>query len=128
MKIFKPILVAVTVLTSIQQEDLSALGIKTNLKELVMKLAKAAKDSKFDGVVASPNEIATIRKELGDEFIVVTPGIRPEWDKGKTDQKRFSTPRWAIENGSDFIVVGRPIIEAKKPVIAVRKILQEIQS
>ena len=127
MDIFKPILVAVTVLTSLQEDDLLSLGVNTNLEELVMKLANATKESGFDGVVASPKEVRIIKERLGENFVVVTPGIRPKWASQVKDQKRVTTPRAALENGSDFIVVGRPITEARKPVIAVKKILQEIQ-
>lgn len=128
LKIFKPILVAVTVLTSLHQEDLAAVGIKENLEDLVLKLAELAKDAGLDGVVASPKEIKILKKKFGDNFVIVTPGIRPEWANELGDQKRVMTPREAIKSGSDFIVIGRPIIRAEKPVKAVKKILEEMQA
>ncbi len=127
LHIFKPILVAVTILTSLHENDLSPLGIKGEIKELVLKLARAAKESGFDGVIASAKETHMIKEKFGDNFVVVTPGIRPEWAREKDDQKRVMTPKEAIDLGSDFIVIGRPIIAARKPVKAVKKILEEIQ-
>jgi len=123
---FKPILVAVTILTSLREHDLSPLGVRGSIKGIVLRLAKAAQESGFDGVVASAKELTVIKEKFGHNFVVVTPGIRPEWAKGASDQKRVVTPKKAIENGSDFIVVGRPVIAAKRPVDAAKKILQEI--
>ncbi|MCK4462896.1 MAG: orotidine-5'-phosphate decarboxylase [Candidatus Omnitrophica bacterium] len=128
LHIFKPILVAVTILTSLHEEDLSPLGIKGEVKELVLRLAKAAKESGLDGVVASAKETHMIKEKFGDDFVVVTPGIRPEWASERADQKRIMTPKEAIKNGSDFVVIGRPIIKARKPVKAVKEILEEIGS
>lgn len=128
LHIFKPILVAVTILTSLHEEDLSPLGIKGEIKDLVSRLAKAAKESGFDGVVASAKETHMIKEKFGDDFVVVTPGIRPKWASEQGDQKRIMTPKEAIKSGSDFIVIGRPIIKARKPVKAVKEILKEIGS
>jgi len=92
----------------------------------VVKLARLAKESGLDGVVASPKEIAAIRRACGPDFVILTPGIRPEGaDRG--DQKRIMTPRQAIEAGADYIVVGRPILQAADPLAVVRSILQEIE-
>lgn len=126
LHIFKPILVAVTVLTSLHEEDLAPLGLKDSVEENVLRLAGAAKESGLDGVVASPREIGIIKEKFGENFVVVTPGIRPAWAQDKGDQKRVMTPAEAIKKGADFIVIGRPILEAKKPVKAVRAILEEI--
>jgi len=127
LHIFKPILVSVTILTSMKEEDLQPLGIEGSVEEIVMKYAKLAQKSGVDGIVASPHELRKIKRKFGDNFVVVTPGIRPEWAKEADDQKRIMTPKEAIEAGSDFIVVGRPIIQARRPVEAVKKILEEIQ-
>jgi len=125
--IFKPIVVAVTVLTSLHEEDLALIGVKGSMKDVVLKLAALAKTGGVDGVVASPEEIKIIKQKCGHDFVVVTPGIRPKWASDKGDQKRTMTPRQAIDSGSDFIVIGRPIIKARKPVKAVKHILEEIQ-
>jgi len=127
LNIFKPILVAVTVLTSLHEEDLALMGISGKVEDLVVKLAETAKECGFDGVVASPQETRLIKSRLTDNFVVVTPGIRPEWDADKGDQKRVMTPKEAIQAGSDFLVIGRPIMKAHKPVTAVKKILEELQ-
>ncbi|MFH1790426.1 MAG: orotidine-5'-phosphate decarboxylase [Candidatus Omnitrophota bacterium] len=126
LNMFKPILVAVTVLTSLHDEDLRQIGLADNVENAVTRLAKLAKENGFDGVVASPREIKAIRQNLGDNFVVVTPGIRPLWAQDMNDQKRTMTPKEAIANGADFIVIGRPILEAKKPIDAVKDILEEI--
>lgn len=126
LDIFKPILVAVTVLTSLHEEDLAPLGLKGSIEDVVLRLADMTEQSGFDGIVASPKEIKAIKKKFGEDFVIVTPGIRPEWAKGPSDQKRVMTPSEAIKGGADFIVVGRPIIKARKPAKAVQKILEEI--
>ena len=125
LKIEKPKLIAVTILTSMDENSLKKVGVNDTMEKEVLKLAKLAKDASLDGVVASPSEVKLIRRELGEEFIIVTPGVRPEW-AAVNDQKRIATPREAIDNGANFIVVGRPIIEATDPVEAARKILEEI--
>jgi len=104
---------------------LKKIGIDDTMEKQVTKLAKLAKDAGLDGVVASPFEVRLIRKELGEEFIIVTPGVRPEW-AAANDQKRVATPKEAVLNGADYIVVGRPVIEASDPAEAARKILKEI--
>lgn len=91
----------------------------------VVKRAKLAKESGLNGVIASPLEISEIKKACGKDFTVVTPGIRMQ--EGKDDQKRVATPGAAIEAGADFIVVGRPIIEAEDPIISAKKISEEIE-
>jgi len=119
LKIEKPFVVGVTVLTSEARKD--------NLIEVVLERARLAKSCGLDGVVASCEEARTIRKELGKDFLIVTPGIRPAgMDAG--DQKRIATPRDAIASGSNFLVVGRPIIKAENPLKASQRILNEMKS
>jgi len=121
-----PKLLAVTVLTSLFTTDLIELGIEQSPKDLVLKLAKLAKDSGVDGVVASAHESKEIKKKLGQGFIVATPGIRPAgFEKG--DQKRVVTPKKAIEAGADILVIGRPVIEAKEPIKVLDSIASEIK-
>ncbi len=125
--IAKPILLGVTILTSIDEEGFqSQFGSERQLSEQVVFLAKQAKEAGLDGVVASPLEIEPIRKACGDDFVIVTPGIRPRWAE-TGDQKRITTPAEAINRGADFIVVGRPIIEADDPIEAAERILEEIR-
>ncbi len=126
LKITKPKIIAVTVLTSMDENSLKKIGIDDNMEKQVLKLAKLAKDASLDGVVASPYEAKLIRKELGEGFIIVTPGVRPEW-AASNDQKRFTTPKEAVLNGATYIVVGRPITEAKDPLAAAKKVLEEMR-
>ncbi len=122
----KPILLGVTVLTSMGGEDLEETGIAGPVEKRVLALAALAKEAGLDGVVASAKEARAIKKELGKHFIVVTPGVRPSWaDEG--DQKRILTPRQAIAEGADYIVVGRPIIEADDPLLAAKRIIEEME-
>lgn len=127
LKIERPKVIAVTILTSMDGNNLKKIGVSDNMETQVSKLAKLSKDAGLDGVVASPSEVKLIRKNLGKDFLIVTPGVRPSW-AGKNDQKRFTTPKEAIDNGADFIVVGRPVIEAPDPVEVAEKILREIAS
>lgn len=122
----KPIILAVTVLTSINDEILKdELGNSLNSSDLVVKLAKNAYEAGLDGVVASPKELKLIKKELGKDFIVLTPGIRPNWS-AKDDQKRIATPSSAINDGADFIVLGRAVTKAENKIEAIEKIYEEI--
>ena len=114
----RPLIIGITVLTSQDNVD--------NISRTVLDRARLAKESGLDGVVASSQEAALIRREMGDRFIIVTPGIRPAGSE-KGDQKRVTTPKEAIVNGSDYLVMGRPIIEADNPLKAARRILKEIQ-
>ena len=125
--ISKPILLGVTILTSIDEQGFQThFGSERQLTEQVVYLSKQAKEAGLDGVVASPLEIEPIRKACGDNFLIVTPGIRPKWaDAG--DQRRITTPAEAINRGADFIVVGRPIIEDDDPLEAAEKILDEME-
>jgi len=125
LKIERPIILGVTVLTSMGEKDLKDLEIRKGVKSQVTYLAKLAKDAGLDGVVASADEIQPIRWSCGDDFIILTPGIRPEWAQ-KGDQKRTATPKDAIQLGANYIVVGRPILQAQDPRDAARKVLAEI--
>jgi len=124
-----PLTLAVTVLTSISQEELErdmfVSGLE--LKELVVRWALMAKESGISGVVCSPQEISVIRNACGDDFKIVTPGIRPAWAE-KNDQKRVTTPRQALDMGADFIVIGRPITKAQIPQKAAEKIIEELEA
>ena len=120
---------AVTVLTSLSEQELSALGFQEGLTlhQLALDRAVLAKAAGCAGVVCSGNEVAAIKAQCGSDFKVVVPGIRPDWNElGKDDQSRITTPGNAIERGADLIVVGRPIRNAKDPKEAADRILQEI--
>ena len=121
----RPLLIAVTQLTSTDQESMeSDLLIKAPIDEVVMHYAKNAKDAGLDGVVCSPLEAGKVHEGCGEGFLTVTPGVRfAEGDKG--DQKRVTTPEKARELGSDYIVVGRPITQAADPVAAYRRCVKE---
>jgi orotidine-5'-phosphate decarboxylase len=122
----RPKLVGVTVLTSMSEEDLEqASGYCGSVEDLVMKRAELAKKSGLDGIVASVKEAGRIRAELGEGFVIVTPGIRPA-GAAAGDQKRVATPRDAIEAGSDYLVIGRPIYQAEAPGAAADAILAEM--
>ncbi len=122
-----PVILGVTVLTSLQARDLRAVGITIPLEEEVVKLAVLAQQAGLDGVVASPLEIKPLRKACGDDLVIVTPGVRP--DNGRRDdQARVMTPAEAILAGADYVVIGRPIKEAPDPLQATKKILEEIRS
>lgn len=123
-----PLSLAVTVLTSISQEQLEEeIGVKgRKLKDLVVKWALMAKECGISGVVSSPQEIEAIRAACGPEFKIVTPGIRPAWSE-KNDQKRITTPGQALQMGADFMVIGRPITQAENPVEAALKIISELE-
>lgn len=124
----QPLVIAVTVLTSMNQETLNQeVGIGRTVEEQVVAWAKLAKAAGLDGVVASSQEVKAIRQACGSDFLLVTPGIRPVW-AAANDQKRIMTPREAIKAGSDFIVVGRPITGAKDPREAAKKVLEEMEA
>jgi len=110
--------IAVTILTSLDQSKLETeLGYKGQLQDLVVKLAKSAKQAGLDGVVSSPHEAALIKSACGNDFLTVCPGVRPAGSDSH-DQKRISTPRAALENGADYIVMGRAITAAAEPMAA----------
>ena len=120
-----PKLIAVTVLTSMAQEDLAELGVAATPAELVLRLATLARDSGMDGVVCSAQEAALLRKHCGSEFCLVTPGIRPA-EASADDQSRIMTPRAALEAGASYLVIGRPITRAADPMLALQEISKQI--
>ncbi|MBQ4647079.1 MAG: orotidine-5'-phosphate decarboxylase [Candidatus Gastranaerophilales bacterium] len=123
----KPLVLAVTVLTSINQQTLTnELSNTKSVEDFVIQLAKNAKLAGLDGVVASAKELKAIKKELGEDFIVLTPGIRPAWS-ATNDQQRIATPSGAIKDGADFIVLGRAVTSAENKIEAIEKIYKEIQ-
>jgi orotidine-5'-phosphate decarboxylase len=122
----KPKILGVTILTSMDRKAINEAGIGKSVEEEVISLAAMAKDAGLDGVVASPLETGAIREKIGKDFIIVAPGVRPEW-AAKGDQKRIATPAEAIRFGADYIVVGRPIIESDNPVEAAGKIIEEME-
>ncbi|MDA3902548.1 MAG: orotidine-5'-phosphate decarboxylase [Desulfuromusa sp.] len=123
----RPMLLAVTILTSSTAETLQEVGIDRSVEEMVVRLAKLAKAAGFDGVVASPKEAVLIRTACGDNFAIVTPGVRPTF-AALDDQKRVTTPTEAIAAGATALVIGRPISAASNPLEASGKILAEIES
>lgn len=120
-----PKLIAVTILTSMAQEDLAGIGIAATPAEMVLRLATLARDSGMDGVVCSAQEAALLRQRCGEKFCLVTPGIRPA-DAAADDQSRIMTPTAALQNGSNYLVIGRPITKAADPLLALQKISKEI--
>ena len=121
----RPKLLGVTVLTSLDQEDLAAAGVTGNVEEQVVRLARLAQDSGLDGVVCSPREIAAIRRACGPDLILLVPGIRPA-GAALGDQKRVMTPREAVDAGATYLVIGRPIIEAPDPRAAAQQIARSL--
>ena len=118
-------ILGVTVLTSSTDETLREIGVSGKVDDQVLRLAKLGVENGIDGVVASPHEIKRLRSEFGDKIIIAVQGIRPKWAKAD-DQKRFMTPREALEAGADYIGIGRPITKHPDPREAVDKILDEI--
>jgi len=123
----RPRLLAVTILTSSTAETLRGIGIDYPVDQMVVRLAKLAQEAGMDGVVASPLEIGLIRQACGNDFLVVTPGVRPSF-ASVDDQKRIMTPAEAVAAGSDYLVIGRPIAKADEPVVAAEKIIEEIMA
>lgn len=122
-----PLLLAVTVLTSLGDEDLQEIGVSGKPADQVLRLAALARDNGCLGVVASPQEVKQLREMLGTGFAIVAPGVRPAgFEAG--DQTRIATPADAIRNGASYLVVGRPITEAKDPAKAAAAIVQEIEA
>ncbi len=121
----KPILLGVTVLTSLKGPDLEEIGLGPNVTDQVLRLAGLAKAAGMDGVVCSPQEIEVLRKEYGRELVIVTPGIRPLWAAAQ-DQKRIMTPAEAVAKGAAYLVIGRPITGAPSPAEAFLKVAAEL--
>ncbi|HET6891227.1 MAG TPA: orotidine-5'-phosphate decarboxylase [Pyrinomonadaceae bacterium] len=124
----RPLVIAVTILTSADNEQLSEIGISSNPADQVIRLALLAESAGMDGVVASPHEIAGIRDAVNrSDFKVITPGVRPA-EAALQDQKRVMTPSHAISAGADYLVVGRPITNSPDPINAARQILAEMEA
>ncbi|HBQ85530.1 MAG TPA: orotidine-5'-phosphate decarboxylase [Syntrophomonas sp.] len=123
-----PLVIAVTVLTSIAQEQLAQELLIPDLKveDVVVRWAQMAEQTGIDGVVCSPKEINAIRSACRPEFKIITPGIRPAWSEAN-DQKRITTPRAALDMGADYMVIGRPITKAPDPVAAAQRIIEELE-
>ncbi len=117
---------AVTLLTSLDKEDVEDIGFREEIKEQVVRLARLARGAGADGIVCSPLEVAHLRQALDDQCLLVTPGIRPA-GASTDDQARISTPAQAVSAGADFLVVGRPIVKARDRVLAVEQILEEMR-
>ncbi|MBB5517993.1 orotidine-5'-phosphate decarboxylase [Amphiplicatus metriothermophilus] len=120
-------IIAVTVLTSLDQAALERAGITTKLEDLVLKRAEFAAEAGADGVVASAKEAEAIRARFADRLLIVTPGVRPA-GAGADDQKRAATPAAAMRAGADYLVVGRPIVQAPDPAAAARSVIEEIRA
>ncbi|MHB1399312.1 MAG: orotidine-5'-phosphate decarboxylase [Trichloromonadaceae bacterium] len=123
----RPLLLAVTILTSSTEATLQEIGIDRSVREMVPRLAKLAQEAGMDGVVASPQEVDLIRAACGPDFAIVTPGVRPGF-ASLDDQKRVTTPGEAITAGADYLVIGRPISAAADPVAAADLILDEMSA
>lgn len=122
----RPLVIGVTLLTSLDQDDIAILGFKDTVQNQVLRLADLAQSAGLDGVVCSPFEIAPLRKACGSDLILVVPGIRPEGDKAG-DQKRILTPAEALSRGADYLVIGRPITEAKDRAAAAKTIVESLK-
>ena len=118
-------LLGVTVLTSATQETLREIGVAAEMSEHVLRLAELGQQTGIDGLITSPREVGFLRQRLGSEIVLVTPGVRPAW-AAADDQKRFTTPREAIKNGADYMVIGRPITAAADPRAAVERVVEEL--
>lgn len=121
----RPMVVGVTILTSLDQADLPAIGVDHSLSDQVRMLADLAQQTGLDGVVCSPKEIAMLRERCGPDFKLIVPGIRPE-GSAKGDQKRTMTPREALDLGADYLVIGRPITESADPKAAAENIQRSL--
>ncbi|MHA1601299.1 MAG: orotidine-5'-phosphate decarboxylase [Alphaproteobacteria bacterium] len=121
----RPRILGITVLTSLDDDDLGAVGQRGPLADQVRRLAALAQENGLDGVVCSPHEIAALRSLCGPDFLLVVPGIRPDW-AAAGDQKRVLTPAEAVAAGADFLVIGRPITGADDPLAAAHRIAAEL--
>jgi orotidine-5'-phosphate decarboxylase len=120
------LILGVTVLTSSTEATLRETGIPHTINDQVLRLARLGVSGGIDGLVASPHEARALRTEFGDKIKIVTPGVRPSWSE-PGDQKRFMTPREAIDAGADYLVIGRPITAHLQPREAVARILGELE-
>lgn len=126
LNIKPPKILGVTILTAIDEKNWEEIGGKFSIEKSVINLAQLAKESGLDGVVASPKEAKLIRESCGENFLIVTPGIRPKFAK-TNDQKRITEPKDAIRDGASLLVIGRPITASKDPIHAVELINEEIR-
>ena len=126
----KPIILGVTILTSLDKDTMEELRIEGPVKERVVQLASLARSAGIDGVVSSPQEIKSIRRQCGNDFIILTPGVRGKVDFNlpQDDHKRTLDIAEAVRDGANFIVVGRPILEARDPVRATQEILEDLSA
>jgi orotidine-5'-phosphate decarboxylase len=122
----RPLVIGVTLLTSLDADDVAMIGFKHTVQDQVLRLADIAQSAGLDGVVCSPFEIAPLRKAMGDDLILVVPGIRPEGDSAG-DQKRILTPKEALARGADYLVIGRPITEAADRTKAAQAIAESLR-
>ena len=120
-----PHVFAVTILTSMAPDDLAAVGLREDAQQNALRLAHLARQAGCTGVVCSAHEVEAIKRDLGSDFLTLTPGIRPA-GSARGDQQRVTTPAQAVAAGSDYLVVGRPITEAPDPAAAARAILDEM--
>ena len=123
----KPLLIAVTVLTSLDDDALKMIGFSRDTKDATQNLARLARDAGIDGVVSSAHDIVATKQNLGKDFLVVTPGIRPS-GSASGDQARIATPNSAISAGADYLVIGRPITQAENPLGALDSIIAEVSA
>jgi orotidine-5'-phosphate decarboxylase len=121
----KPLVIGITVLTSLGDEDLDGVGVSDTAEGQVLRLAKLTASCGLDGVVCSAREVTALRAALGPDFKLVVPGIRPSW-AAANDQKRIVTPSDAVKMGADYLVIGRPITAADDPVDAAKRIAEEL--
>ena len=121
----RPLIIAVTVLTSLDEEDLNAVGVDASPSDQARRLAALAKENGADGIVCSPHEIEALRQDLGPDFVLVVPGIRPA-GADAADQKRIMTPGQAVSLGATHLVIGRPITQADNPAEAAQAIASDL--
>lgn len=124
----KPLLIGVTVLTSMERQDLAEIGLDCEPQDLVLRWAALAQASGLDGVVCSAHEAAALRRERGTDFVLVTPGIRLDVAGNRDDQRRIMTPEQALAAGSSYLVMGRPVTQAADPAAVLRTINQAAQA
>lgn len=123
----QPLLIGVTILTSLTRQDIAEVGLDVEPVDQVLRLAKLANDSGLDGVVCSPQEVRILKQEIGQDFCLVTPGVRPA-GAAIGDQQRVMTPSQALSSGSDYLVIGRPITANHDPLQALKDIIDECQN
>lgn len=120
------LLLGVTVLTSSDETALRETGIESSVADQAVRLAQLGAEAGIGGLIASPHEVPMLRERLGEKLVLITPGVRPSW-AAANDQKRFATPREAVQNGADYLVIGRPITDDPDPREAVKRIIAELE-